>query len=72
MGDLLQLSPILEIDCSTRDIIQNKRRENGGGDKPIFHLWPGGIYTKEHNKNVDLESSLESTSSERVDVVSKT
>ena len=71
MGDLLLLSPILEIDCSTRDIIQNKRRENGG-DKPIFHLWPGGIYTKEHNKNVDLESSLESTSSERVDVVSKT
>ena len=44
----------------------------GGGDKPIFHLWPGGIYTKEHNKNVDLESSLESTSSERIDVVSKT
>ena len=63
MGELLQSSPILEIETLVleRDIIQNKRRENGG-DKPIFHLWPGGIYTKEHNKNVDLESSLESTS----------
>ena len=65
MGDLLQSSPILEIDSSTRKTSYKIKGERIRGDKPIFHLWPGGIYTKEHNKNVDLESSLESTSSEK-------